>query len=49
MVEFGTLLNVQNLIIGGDLNLTFHSFENWGMQSSTDPRARYFSGFVTKT
>ena len=36
------LLSLDNLGIVGDLNLTLHSFENWGTTSPIDPLADYF-------
>ena len=41
-IESSGLLNVQNLIVVGDLNFSMHSFENWGMQSSMDSLALFF-------
>ena len=35
-IESSGLLNLQNLILDGDLNFTMHSFEYWRMQSSMD-------------
>jgi hypothetical protein len=37
------LLDLANLIIAGDLNLTTNAGEIWGSSASTDPLASYFN------
>ena len=39
----GGLLLLPNLILAGDLNLTFGVADIWGMKSRIDPLAQYFS------
>ena len=39
----GGLLGLQNLILGGDLNLTLNSSEIWGKKASPDPLTHLFS------
>ena len=42
------MLSVENLVIVGDLNMTLHSFENWGTIHSYDPMAEYFIDIFKK-
>ena len=38
----GGLLNIPNLILAGDLNLTLNAAEIWGKKSSIDPLGPHF-------
>ena len=38
----GGLINSPNLILGGDLNLTMNSSENWGKRVVLDPLSSFF-------
>ena len=38
-IEVSCMLSVENLVIVGDLNMTLHSFENWGTICPFDPLA----------
>ena len=41
-IDVSGLLSIDNLILDGDLNLTLHSFENWGTLHPLDPLEYYF-------
>ena len=38
----GGILNIPNLVLGGDLNLTLNSSEIWGQKASPDPLTHHF-------
>ena len=42
------LLNIENLILAGDLNLNIHSFENWGRVLPSYPLEDYFLDIFDK-
>ena len=42
------LLSLENLVIVGNLNLTSHSFENWGTTPPIDPLFDYFLDLFKK-
>ena len=47
-VDASGLLNLENLILAGDLNLTLHSFENWGTMFPSDLLEDYFIDLFNK-
>ena len=38
----GGILNILNLVLGGDLNLTLNSSEIWGQKATPDPLTQHF-------
>ena len=47
-VEASSFLSLPNLIMGGDLNFTMFSHENWGMMSLVDMLASFFQAIFRR-
>ena len=47
MVVKGGLLNLNNLILAGDLNLTLNNSEVWGEKARLDPLGPFFTNLFS--
>ena len=47
-LDISGILSLDNMVLAGDLNLTLHSFENWGTFSPVDPLGDYFLELTKK-